>query len=118
MALAFYDRIRASKSNIIITAYGLVASAAVIILAAGDTRRMGKNAWVMVHEDTVVLDEDSRVTKAEGAIRSARALEDQWNNIMASRTKTAALMWGNYHQAEKYFSARECLKLGLIEEIV
>src|SRR5580692_5695813 len=52
-ALAIVGRMRNSPCDIIVKAYGLVASAAVIILAAGDIRHLAQEAWVMVHEDSV-----------------------------------------------------------------
>src|ERR1700726_3970022 len=50
-ALAFFDRIRNSDLSIHITVFGPCFSAAVLILAAGDKRSMGRSAWVMTHED-------------------------------------------------------------------
>lgn len=119
IALAFYDKIRAYKGDVHITATGEASSAAIIILAAGDTRAMTKNAWVLVHEDVVAFDtEDPRVTQAEKNIKTARRLEDQWNKLLASRTKVSAEKWAELHKSEAYLSAEECLKLGLINKIV
>src|ERR1035438_446921 len=50
-ALAYAARIRLSKCEIIITALGNVASAAIMILAAGDRRIMTSESWAMVHEE-------------------------------------------------------------------
>lgn len=118
VALAFYDRIRRCKSDVTIIATGLVASAAVIILAAGDTRLMSKNAWVMVHEDTPVADEGAKVTQFEKTAKVSRRLEDQWNKILAERTGISASVWAKLHEDETYLNAIECKKLGLVDEII
>lgn len=117
VALGIYDRIRNSKSHITIKAYGLVASAAVIILAAGDLRIMSQNSWVMVHEDTVPTEEEQRVSQIENIVKTSRRFEDQWNKIMASRTKISAKKWAALHEAESYLDANECMALGLIDEV-
>lgn len=118
MALAYYDRIRRSKSTVTITATGMVASAAVLILAAGDKRYMTRNAWVMVHEDTVPLEEEMRVSQVEKNAKISRRLETQWNKIMASRTKLPVSTWERLHEEETYLDAQECLNSGLIDKII
>jgi ATP-dependent Clp protease protease subunit len=117
-ALAFYDRIKKCPAEVVITAYGLVASAAVLILAAGDTRRMMKHAWVMVHEDEVVINEGVRVRQAEKELLMYRRLETQWNDILRQATGTPSDVWAKLHQVETYMDAEECKRLNLIQEIV
>lgn len=117
-ALAFYDRIRQISGDVTIHAFGIVASAAVVILAAGDIRIMSKNAWVMAHEDTVIHSEDARVSEVERNVGHSRRLETQWSAILASRTNTTATEWGRLHASETYLDAKECLKLGLVDKIV
>lgn len=116
-ALAFYSRMRLSPCNVTVLAYGLVASAAVLVLAAGDRRLMAKEAWVMVHEDSVHK-LSGKVTEVEKFGRHMRRLEDQWNRLMADRTKLSFEGWAALHKAESHLSADDCLRHGLIEEIV
>jgi ATP-dependent protease ClpP protease subunit len=117
VALAFFDRIRSSSHEFIIVATGLVASAAVIILAAGDMRMMSKEAWVMVHEDEVLLDDSTRVQKACKDIKHYERLESQWNELLRQRTGTPAEVWADLHQKETYLDANECKRLGLVDKI-
>jgi len=118
VGLAFYDRIRKHKGNVTVVAYGMVASAAVIILAAGDKRYMAENAWVMVHDDTTLVTEEDRVSQAEMKLKTSRRLEDQWCKILASRTKTSAVTWQHLQETETYLSSSECFKLGLIDKVI
>lgn len=117
-ALAFYDWITRHKGEVTIEVYGVVASAAVLILAAGDHRRMHENAWVMVHEDTVAVSEDDRVSVIERKAKDARKLEDQWNKLLEGRTNMSSKFWETLHKEETWLSAEECLQYGLIDEII
>jgi ATP-dependent Clp protease protease subunit len=116
-ALAYFDKIKRYR-NVTITAYGIVASAAVLILAAGTKRRMARNAWIMVHEDSESCEESRTVMELERDAKHYRRLENQWAEILSSVSKTSIDKWIELHKNETYLSAQECLELGLIEEII
>lgn len=115
-ALAFAGRIKSSKCNINITAYGQVASAAVLILAAGDHRRMQANCWMMVHEDSAAL--EGEVAQLEKATKHLRRLEDQWSKLLQMYTGTPAEVWTELHKHTTYLSAGECRDLKIVDEII
>jgi ATP-dependent Clp protease protease subunit len=115
-ALAFAARIRLSSCPIQVTVYGIAASAAIIILASADYRRMTKESWVMVHEDSNKL--KGKVTDLENEVSIMRRFEDQWSNLLEEYTNTNAVTWATLHSKETYLNAKECLELGLIEEII
>ena len=117
-AIAFHDRIRNSSKEVRITAYGCCMSAAVLILAAGDIRRMSKNSWVMCHEDTAPSTKHIKVSDGEKAMKHARRMEDQWDVLLERATSTSAAVWHTLHKAETYLTAEECKELGLIQEII
>lgn len=118
-ALAFSSRIRLSPCDIIITACGNVASAAVLILASGDRRSMTKEAWVMVHEEnTGESVNDLPLADAEREIKQLRRVEDQWNGLLEDYTKTDWTVWEKLHKQTTYLDADECLKLGLVDEVI
>lgn len=116
VSLAFADRIRRSTCNIHVIGSGLVASAAVIILAAGHHRVMTKESWLMVHEETESIEKE--VHDAEVSIKQLRRMEDQADKYLAERSNLTAKEWKEYHKNTTYFSAKECLEIGLIEEIL
>lgn len=116
-ALAFYGRIRLSPCNVNILVTGLVASAAVLVLAAGDHRIMTKESWVMVHED-LAHKLTARVSELEKTARHLRRLEDQWNTLLADSTTLSSAGWAQLHKTETYLTPADCLRHGLIEEIV
>lgn len=127
-ALAISARIRSSQCAISVAAYGLVASAAVIVLASGDpgSRTMAKEAWVMVHEDdgSLTPGSDSQVSDMRRVVGRMDAytahlerMEDQWAALLANLTKTPASKWRELHKKTTYLTAKECLKLGLIDRM-
>lgn len=115
-ALAFAARIRLSACNIHIRAYGLVASAAVIILAVGDIRHMASECWVMVHEDSAELTGD--VVHLERESKHLRELEDQWVQILEDNTKTDWRVWRQLHKDCAYLTPQKCLEYGLIDGVI
>lgn len=116
-ALAFYSRMRLSPCSFTVTVYGLCASAAVLVLAAGDYRRMTRESWVMVHEDQISK-LTARVSSAEVQVRHARSMENQWNKLLSERTCTSMSQWAQLHKAERYLDPEDCQALGLIEEVI
>lgn len=117
-ALAFYDRIMNSKHVINITATGFTASAAALILAAGNTRRMTKNAWLMTHEDTVSDVKGLSVTEGEREVKHLRELENQWNTLLSRRSNLEPNDWEVMNKKTTYLTAQQCLNIKFIEEIV
>lgn len=115
-ALAFAARIRNSPCDIIIRAYGYIASAAVIILAVGDTRQMAMESWVMVHEDSAKV--KGSVVDLERDVNHLRRMEVQWCDLLSRHTTTPAEKWSFFHKNTTYLSAKECFKLGLVDELV
>jgi len=116
-ALAFFDRIRNSDIPVHITATGIVASAAVLLLAAGDKRRMTETAWVMVHEESVECG-DMTASEMEKNAEHHRRIENQWNNLLEITTGTVAAEWAELHKYEEFLNPQDCADLGLIDEIV
>lgn len=113
-ALAFYSRMKNSLVEIEVHVYGYVASAAVLVLAAGDIRLMAREAWVMVHEDSVQK-LTAKVTDLETNARHMRRLEDQWNALLAKNSSADAVKWGDLHKRETHLSAYDCIHFGLVE---
>jgi ATP-dependent Clp protease, protease subunit len=117
-ALAFHDRIKHSPLYARVECYGTAFSAAVIILAAGDMRFMGANAWAMVHEDVTDVTKHDKVSNAEKSLGHSRRLETQWCSILEKDTGTKAEVWEKLHREETYLTAEECKSLGLIDTIL
>lgn len=115
-ALAMVGLIKAYKGNVSTTVFGYCFSSAVLVFAAGKTRRMSKYAWCMVHESS------DKVKGTSGTVRNfAKNMDKQetaWNMHMQEFTATDAKVWEKLSEKDTYLNADECLKLGLATEII
>jgi len=116
VALAFAAKMRMSKKKIRVTVYGQVASAAILILAYADVRRMTHEAWAMVHEDSAKL--SGNVVDLERESKHLRDMETQWARLLFSKTKTDTSVWTKLHKQTTYMSPEMCSDFGLIDEII
>lgn len=121
VALAYYSRMRLSPCRIVTTAYGVCASAAVLLLAAGKHRRMTKESWVMVHEEQF-SEEDTvfsgPLEQVEQDVRQYRLFESQWCVLLQEATQTSFKTWTALHKKETYLTPDRCLFLNLVSEII
>lgn len=117
-ALAMFDTIALSKLKFTVIGTGLIASAAVILLAAGDKSYLTPSAWVMVHEEQLDEESSKDVSTMEHTAKTYRRFESQWNAILAQNSSTSAEKWAELNKRDTYLSAKECLELGLIDEIL
>lgn len=117
VGLAFYSRIRSSKCPIHITVRGHAMSAATIILAAGTKRRMCKDSWFMVHDDSLRVKEPT-LKRTVNEFNHHERIEIQWAAILARHSKENKEFWRTASLNTAYFNAQECLALGIIDEVV
>lgn len=115
IAMAFAERIAKSPKDICITAYGPISSAAVMILASGDYRRMAKSAWVMMHEDSGRV--KGEVSQMEAYAARLRQLEDQWAMLLEKFTNTKASVWTRLHKTTTYITATQAKQYNLIDKV-
>lgn len=115
-ALAFVGRIRNSRCKIVCKAYGYVASAATLVLAACDERHLSAESWVMVHEDSGKA--VGSVSNIEKMSLQYRREEEHWAALMAFHTKWTKEKWNDLHKKETYLTADECLEAGLVDKII
>lgn len=97
-------------------ALGDCSSAASIILVCGDVRKITKESWVMVHEDSD--DVPSNTSDAEVCVKQRRIYEDQWCSIFQDHTGTGWAEWEKLNKKTTYLSAKKCLELGVVDEII
>lgn len=116
-ALAFYSRMRLSRCDINVTVLGMAGSAAVLILAGGDYRRMAKESWLYVHEDESTL-KSTNVSDFESHAKHMRRLETQWDILLEDLTGTPADKWAELHKADLFLTPKECVQLGIADEII
>lgn len=115
---AIVGRLTASPCDIITEGYGHVMSAATLILACGDKRRISKYAFFMHHEMSVSEDTELRISVLKHEVKQIEVEEDCWAKWMSRFTKKEISFWANLGVGNNaYFVAQDLLGLGVVDEI-
>jgi len=115
---AFIDRIQSSSNHIITIGTGLVASAAVPILASGHKRTASRNLTIMHHTASTSYGYN-RLPVLKNDIEHVNVLEIKICQFLANNSKKGLSFWTSKGKhTDFYFSAEEALSYGLIDEIV
>jgi ATP-dependent Clp protease, protease subunit len=105
------------KFRTVVTGYAYSMGA--IVLQAGVHRSMGASSTLMLHSTSWTLSgEDSRIFIDYE--RLAKGYQDMVGEIFAKRTGTHNARWWTrfvYSGRDRFLGARECLDLGLVDEI-
>lgn len=121
VARAIYDLIRNCKNIVRIQAYGVVASAATIILQAGDKRVMSPNSLLLVHAGSEGIPTDH--PRNVDSLYKQYRVDEQWmHGVYLEKIKEKKkrytkqkledlLVW------DRYLSPKEAVELGLACEI-
>lgn len=116
-AMAVVGRIRESKCKIVTVGYGSVMSAATLILACGDKRRVSRFSWFMNHEAWYELGA-KRHSEAKAFVTQAEREEKIWAQWMAEFTKKPAKYWQSCGiGSDAYFTAEQLVELGVVDEV-
>jgi len=116
-ALAIIGRLTSSKCKIVTEGYGKVMSAATLILACGDERKMSKYCWLMHHESGY----DGgfqKLSDHKDLLTQIHRQELHWAEAMAEFTEKPKKYWMSTGvRKDKYFTANECLELGIVDKV-
>ena len=118
--MAMYDTMRMTKNEIIVDVVGAAFSAAVMILQAGDLRRMSNKASLMLHEGQLFLSETSTFHKVD-LTQQAESLHEQnelYVEIVAERSKLTQEQVREICKKDTYFNAKQAIKAGLVDEVL
>jgi ATP-dependent Clp protease protease subunit len=118
---AIHDVMLGLENNVKTLAFGEVASAGCLLLAAGDVRLATPNAWFMAHEPELEL---------EGSLSYCKRLVDsvadmwygRWAELMSTYTspKKDKKFWKKVFKTkpELYLDAQGMLEHGIVDEIL
>lgn len=116
-ARAIVGRINASKRQVITEGYGSIMSAAVLILACGDKRRLSQFAVVMHHEASH-YEIEGRQSQLEHYLNQAKFEEAQWAYWMAQFSNKPASFWATAGRTfDEYLTPQTCLEYGVVDEV-
>ena len=116
-ALAIVGRIKSSKCYVTIEGYGHMMSAAALILACGDKRKMSIYAFFMHHEASYRIEGRHGYIKAE--VDQMDKEEEEWCKWMEEFTKESNSFWKEKGlHVNFYLDAKQCLKHGIVDELM
>jgi ATP-dependent Clp protease protease subunit len=115
-AMAIVGRIKKSKCKVVTEGYGAVMSAATLILAAGDERRISEFTWFMHHEAS--YEAGGRHSDMKDLVAQMEKEEKIWSEWMARFSEKDADYWYETGcKKDAYFTAQELIDLGVADEI-
>ncbi len=117
--LALFDHFRELEANgtpVITVCVGMAASMGGILLQAGSTRIMGRNAFLMIHEASYGT--GGKVSDMEDDVAFVKRLQDKLVSILAERsTLSPAAIRRKWKRTDWWLSAEEALELGFVDKI-
>lgn len=118
--MALFDHVRWLRSaglRVDTTALGWSASMAGILLQAGETRRIGHNSWLMIHEASMSLF-GAKTSEFRDETELLKRLEDQVLGIFAERSgRPAEWIKEQFHRRDWWLSADEAVANGFADEV-
>lgn len=115
---AMHDIMKKITNPVYTIGVGRIMSAAALLLAAGDWRSISPNAYVMVHEPSYEGPE-SKVGHWEQELSHLKQLKKNMYELLAIYTgQTKKKIASDLDNQDKYISAKEALKYGLVDEII
>lgn len=117
--LALFDYIQTIKSAgtpIETSVLGQAASMAGVLLQAGDTRVMGQNAYMLIHE--VSAGAIGSMSEIEDSAKFTRRMQDRLLKILAERsTLTKDEIQERWERKDWWLDSDEALALGFCDEV-
>lgn len=95
---------------------GCAASAATLISVASDKRIMYKNSFMLIHELSSFM--MGKYSEMKDEIRNCDMLMDTIKNIYKEHTKIPTKKINEILKHDIWFSSKECLEYGLVDQII
>lgn len=115
---AIYDTMNFIKSEVSTICIGMAASMAAFLLSSGEKgkRYALPNSEVMIHQPLGGV--EGQATEIKIAAEHILKIKDKLNKILSSNTKQDIKTIENDTERDKFMSAEEALKYGLIDKIL
>jgi len=116
-ALGIVGRLHRSKCKIITEGYGQIMSAATLVLACGDERRISRYCWFMHHEGSYDL--QGRHSDVVNEVEQKKQEERMWAKYMEEFTDYSAAFWLEKGKSINYYlTARDLVDLGVVDKVI
>jgi len=113
--IAIYEAMRQHDAEVTVYIDSLAASIASVIAMGGDRRIIARNAQMMIHDGHTVVVGDAADLRAQAD--RLEAVSDNIADIYADRCGGTQKKWRSLMLAETWFSAREAVDAGLVDEV-
>lgn len=117
---AIYDAIQAIEAPVQTVCYGLVASAAAVLLASGTPgmRLIYPNSHVMIHQIQIGEMSGGTGTQLEIEAKEIKRLKNKLSEILARHTRQPMAKIRRDCELDKYLSATDALEYGIVDKII
>lgn len=114
--LAAVDAVRKSRAPIHSIIEGSAASAATLISVMAHKRSINKHSYMLIHQLSSGL--YGKFEELLDDMQNNKALMDAIKNIYVEKTKIPANVLKEMLKKDLYFDAKQCLKYGLVDDIL
>ena len=104
-----------SRVKVVTIAQGACCSAATFVLLGGKERRMGKNAYLLIHQISTEMWGSFNDLKHE--LKSTDKLMKMLKDMYLSKTKIPEAKFKSLMKKDIYLPPDKCLKYGIVSEI-
>ena len=104
-----------SRVKVVTIAQGACCSAATFVLLGGSERRIGKNAYVLIHQISTEMWGSFNDLKHE--LKSTDKLMKMLKDMYLSKTKIPEAKFKSLMKKDIYLPPDKCLKYGIVSEI-
>lgn len=113
-----YDSMQQSLADIITIGYGLVCSAASLILAGGTKRMCSENCYLMVHKGSTQISGNEDEIQAGAAVHK-QSSKAYWR-LMEKHSKIPAKKWMAMarRKGELWIDSSKMLELGVVDSVL
>lgn len=117
-ALAILDAMTTCSCPVRTVGIGMVASAAVILLAAGEkgNRVIAPNCRVMIHQASTMI--GGHTAELQNEIEEVHRIQDIYNEILSKYTGKSIKQIEKDMQLDYYMGAEEAIKYGIVDRIL
>lgn len=112
----FLTKVKSAGHHLTTSAIGYAASMAGILLQAGDTRVIGAESWLMIHEASFSM--GGKTGEVEDRVDWIKAIQKRFLHIFADRSHmTVRQLDSKWKRKDWWVDSTEALKLGLVDEV-